>query len=118
VDPESFEELVQARVQHLFGDSLDVVAPDPELREAVHDAVAKGLRGPKRLIPPDSLEFAARMNATGLRVTPGTSDLRDLPEALDLGCSGGHSVKQSSRIDVEIAEVARPLPKRVHVYGE
>src|SRR4051794_831839 len=66
LDVECFEALVQARVKHLFGDSLAVVAPDPELREAVHDAVAKGLRGPKRLIPPDSLEFAARIERDGV----------------------------------------------------
>jgi hypothetical protein len=97
VDAESFDELVHARVVKVFGAPLDVVAPDPELREVVYDAVAKSLRRPKRPIPPDSLEFAARMNASGLCITPGTSDLRDLPEPLDLGWSLSEAIVEYRR---------------------
>jgi hypothetical protein len=86
-DAAGFDELVRARVLKLFGAPLDVVAPDPELREVVYDAVAKGLRKPPRPIPPDVLEEVERLNASGLRVTPGTCDPRDLPMPLDLGWS-------------------------------
>jgi hypothetical protein len=86
-DPEGFDKLVHARIVKLFGAPLDVVAPDPELREVVYDAVAKGLRKEPRPIPPDVLAHVARLNASGLRVTAGTCDPRDLPTPLDLGWS-------------------------------
>ena len=86
-DPREFDRLVHQRIEKLFGGPLDVVAPDPELREVVYDAVAKGLRKPPKPIPPDSVEFAKRANEHGLHITPGTSDFSDMPEPLDLGWS-------------------------------
>src|SRR5688500_3544866 len=87
LDAESFEALVQARVCKLFGGSLEQVAPDPLLRQAVHDAVVAALRRPERPVPPDSLALAARLRKHGITITLGASDIRDLPEPLDLGWS-------------------------------
>jgi hypothetical protein len=87
LDAERFEELVQARARELFDGPLEEVARDPVLRQVVHDAIANGLRRPPRPIPPEVLELTARLNASGLRVSPGTCDLRDLPTPLDVDCS-------------------------------
>jgi hypothetical protein len=96
-DPAAFDQLVRQRIEKLFGGPLEVVAPDPDLREAVYSAVATALRRPVRPIPPDSLEFAARMNASGLHITPGTSDMSDLPEPLDLGWSLSEAIIEYRR---------------------
>jgi hypothetical protein len=96
-DPESFDRLVRARVVKLFGGPLEVVAPDPELREVVYDAVAKGLRKKPRPIPPEVLAEVKRLNALGLRVTPGTNDFSDLPEPLDLGWSLSEAIVEYRR---------------------
>jgi hypothetical protein len=96
-DPAAFDRLVHQRIEKLFGGPLEVVAPDPELREAVYGAVATALRRPVRPIPPDSLEFAARMNASGLHITPGTSDFSDMPEPLDLGWSLSEAIIEYRR---------------------
>lgn len=88
-DAECFEALVQARVVALLGAPLDVVARDPDLRQAVYDAVAKGLREPPRPIPPHIQREVDRLNAAGLRVTAGTGDF---PVPLDLG---GWSLSQA-----------------------
>lgn len=94
---ESFDKLVHERVRKLFGGPLDVVAPDPDLREAVYGAVAKDLRRPPRPIPPDVVEFAARVNASGLRITPGTNHPDDLPTPLDLGWSLSEAIIEYRR---------------------
>src|SRR4051794_6728512 len=96
-DAESFEALVQARAHELFGGALDEVARDPVLRQLVHDAIANGLRQPPRPIPPEVLELTARLNAAGLRVTPGTGDPRDLPIPLDLGWSLSEAIIEYRR---------------------
>lgn len=83
----SFDELVRARIRKLFGAPLEVVAPDPELREAVYDAVATGLRRPERPIPPDVLGMADRLRADGITVTLSACDPRDLPAPADVGFS-------------------------------
>jgi hypothetical protein len=87
LDAKSFDRLVHARVRKLFGGPLDVVAPDPDLRAVVYDAIARDLRRPPRPIPPDVLAFVARANASGVRITPGTNHPDDLPTPLDLGWS-------------------------------
>jgi hypothetical protein len=99
LDAERFEELVQARARELFGGSLEEVARDPVLRQVVHDAIASGLRRPPRPIPPEVLELTARLNASGLRVTPGTCDPRDLPTPLDLGWSLSEAIIEYRRAD-------------------
>jgi hypothetical protein len=99
LDAESFEKLVEARARELFGGSLEEVARDPLLRQVVHDAIADGLRRPVRPIPPDVLEFVERLNASGLRVTPGTCDPRDLPTPLDLGWSLSEAIVEYRRGD-------------------
>lgn len=96
-DPAAFDKLVHQRIETLFGGPLEVVAPDPELREAVYSAVATALRRPVRPIPPDSLEFAARMRKHGLIITPGTSDFSDLPEPLDIGWSLSEAIIEYRR---------------------
>ena len=99
IDAESFDQLVQARVVRLFGAPLEVVAPDAELREVVYDAIAKGLRKKPRPIPPDVLAEVERLNASGLRVTPGTCDPRDLPTPLNLGWSLSEAIIEYRRAD-------------------
>jgi hypothetical protein len=97
LDAESFDKLVHERVRKLFGGPLDVVAPDRVLREVVYNAVANGLLQPPRPIPPDVLELAARLREDGITLTPGTGDLRDLPEPLDLGWSLSEAIIEYRR---------------------
>jgi hypothetical protein len=98
-DPEAFDRRVRERICKLFGGPLEVVAPDPELREVVYDVVARHLRRPRRPIPREVLEEVERLNASGLRVTPGTGDLRDLPIPLDLGWSLSEAIVEYRRAD-------------------
>jgi hypothetical protein len=96
-DAEAFECLVDARVRKLFGGPLDVVAPDPLLREVVRDAVIAGMRRPTRPVPPDVLELAARLREGGITLTPGRGDPRDFPKPLDLGWSLGDAIIEYRR---------------------
>jgi len=98
-DPQEFDRLVHQRIEKLFGGPLDRIAEDPELRDVVYDAVAKGLRAPPKPIPRESLEFAARMRKHGVIITPGTSDFSDLPEPLDLGWSLSDAIIEYRRHD-------------------
>ena len=92
LDPERFEELVQARVRKLLGVSLEQAAPDPLLRKVIHDVVAKDLREPPRPIRPDVLELAARLREDGITVTPATIGPHKLPIPVDLGFSLSEAV--------------------------
>ena len=98
-DGEAFERLVDARVRKLFGGPLDVVAPDPLLREVVRDAVITGMRRPTRPVPPDVLELAARLREDGITLTPGRGDPHDLPAPLDLGWSLSDAIIEYRRAD-------------------
>jgi hypothetical protein len=91
-DSERLEELVQARVRKLFGASLEHVAPDPVLRAALHDAIAKGLRQPPSPIRPDMLEVVERLREDGITVTPATVGPHRLPIPVDLGFSLAEAV--------------------------
>jgi hypothetical protein len=91
-DSERLDELVQARVRELFGAALEHVAPDPLLRAALHNAIAKGLCRPPSPIRPDMLEVVERLREDGITVTPATVGPHTLPIPVDLGFSLAEAV--------------------------
>jgi len=83
-DPPEFVARVEAEARRRLGRSLDEVAPEPELREIMYNALAGALRQVPRPVAPEIAALAARLAEHGIILTPGSGDVRDLPKPISI----------------------------------